>query len=65
MSLISKTISIIISVYEKLFEVADILSDAFRLFVGHFHIVADIFLLKIMIRNVWCKSNNILKSNCV
>ena len=48
-----------ISVYEKLFEVADIMSDAFRLFVGHFHILTDIFLLKIMIMNFLCRNNNI------
>ena len=43
------------------------MSDAFRLFVGHFHNMLDIFLLKIMIKNVWCKSNNIFKktNNCV
>ena len=50
------------SVYEKLFEVADIMSDAFRLFVGHIHIVLDIFLVNIMIMNVWCKNNNILRT---
>ena len=32
------------SVYEKLFETSDIMSDAFELCVGHFHFMLDIFL---------------------
>ena len=50
------------SVYEKLFEVADIMSDAFRPFVGHFHTVLDIFLLNIIIMNVWCENSNIISN---
>ena len=55
------------SVYEKLFQVADIMSNAFRLFVGHFHIVPDIFILNIMIMHIRCKKNKILnfKNNSV
>ena len=32
------------SVYEKLFETSDIMSDAFELCVGHFHFMLVIFL---------------------
>ena len=35
------------SVYEKLFETSDIMSDAFELCVGHFHYLLDIFLFDI------------------
>ena len=35
------------SVYEKLFETSDIMSDAFELCVGHFHFMLDIFLFNI------------------
>ena len=38
------------------------MSDAFRPFVGHFHIMPDISLLIIMIINVWCKNSNISKT---
>ena len=36
-------IFILYSVYEKLAETLDIMSDDFMLYVGHFHIVLDIF----------------------
>ena len=35
------------SVYEKLFETSDIMSDAFEICVGHFRFVLDIFLFDI------------------
>ena len=34
------------SVYEKLLGTADINSDVFRLCIGHFHVVLDIFFFK-------------------
>ena len=33
------------------------MSDALRLFVGHIHIVPDIFLVNIMTMKVWGKNN--------
>ena len=35
------------SVYEKLLETSDIMSDAFELCVGHFHFMLDFFLFNI------------------
>ena len=32
------------SVYEKLLEISDIMSDDFELCVGHFHIIPEVFL---------------------
>ena len=56
------------SVYEKLFETSDIMSDASELSVGHFHFLLDIFLFDIktldsVIKNchIFAKIRDILK----
>ena len=46
-----------VNVYEKLFEVPDIMSDAFRLFARHFHILPDIFLINRITMN-FSNTNN-------
>ena len=35
------------------------MSDVLKFFVRHFHTVPDIFLLNIIIMNVWCENSNI------
>ena len=49
----------ILSVYEKLFETSDIMSDAFELCVGHFHFMLVIFLFDIKTLDSVIKNSNI------
>ena len=47
------------SVYEKLFETSDIMSDAFELCVGHFHFMLDNFLFNIKTLDSVIKNSHI------
>ena len=47
------------SVYEKLFETSDIMSDAFELCVGHFYFMLDIFLFNIKTLDSVIKNSHI------
>ena len=51
------------SVYEKLFETSDIMSDAFKLCVGHFHFVLDFFLFDISLILMNLTGNIFLNEN--
>ena len=47
------------SVYEKLVETSDIMSDAFELCVGHFHFMLDIFLFNLKTLDSVIKNSHI------
>ena len=42
----------VFSVYEKLFETSDIMSEVSELCVGHFHVLPDIIMLTIIKTNL-------------